>query len=106
MTRELEPTFLHGYQRGIFEKYSLGRVIGKGGWGVVRKGRRKSDGLMFAIKVLPKVVHCGESQSVRGKQTHYMQSIKTEIDIMLTLRGSLGVVYLYEVYQDDDNIFW
>ncbi|WPT12103.1 Calcium-dependent protein kinase 34 [Picochlorum sp. SENEW3] len=105
MTGELNPTFFRGYQRGIFEKYSLGKVIGKGGWGVVRKGRRKSDGLMFAIKVLPKVVHCGESQSVRGKQTHYMQSIKTEIDIMLTLRGSLGVVYLYEVYQDDDNIY-
>lgn len=105
MTQEVDPTLFYGYQRGILDKYDLGRVIGKGGGGIVRKGRRKSDGSVFAIKVLPKVVSSGESGSMQGKQRRHVQSIKTEIDIMLTLRGSLGVVYLYDVYQDDDNVY-
>lgn len=94
-----------GYQYGLHEKYSLGKVIGKGGWGVVRQGKRKADNLLVAIKVLPKIAFAGENQSVRGKQSKYVQSIKDEIDIMVALRGSLGVVYLHEVYQDTDNVY-
>lgn len=94
-----------GYQHGLHDKYTLGNVIGKGGWGVVRKGKRKVDNLPVAIKVLPKVAFEGQNQSVRGKQSKYVQSIKDEIEIMLSLRGSLGVVYLHEVYQDEDNVY-
>ena len=94
-----------GYAWGLSEKYSIGRVIGKGGYGLVHKGRRKSDGQEFAIKVLPKVAHTGENQSVRGKQARYLESVRTEVEIMLALRGSLGIVYLHEVYQDQENVY-
>ena len=32
------------------DKYEIGRTLGRGQWGVVRKARRKTDGLELAIK--------------------------------------------------------
>lgn len=94
-----------GYKYGLHDAYTLGKIIGQGGWGVVRRGKRKSDDFPVAIKILPKVAYTGANQSVKGKQSKYIQSIKDEIEIMLALRGSLGVVYLHEVYQDEDNVY-
>lgn len=94
-----------GYKYDFHETFTLGKVIGKGGWGVVRRGKRRTDNFPVAVKVLPKVAFTGANQSVKGKQSKYVQSIKDEIEIMLALRGSLGVVYLHEVYQDESNIY-
>ncbi|GFR50388.1 hypothetical protein Agub_g12603 [Astrephomene gubernaculifera] len=98
---ELEPhmvTSVFGYARDLPEKYSLGRVIGAGSFGVVRECMERATGRIAAVKTIPKVPK-------RGLPTpRYLLKLRTEVEIMQQLGFSLDAVNLRDVFEDDDAI--
>ena len=69
------------------DKYVIGHTLGQGQWGVVRKARRKSDGLDLAVKK----VRCGGT-SVEGISFQILREIK-----MLQSVRHAHVIELYDV---------
>jgi len=72
------------------DKYVIGHTLGQGQWGVVRKARRKSDGLDLAVKK----VRCGGT-SVEGISFQILREIK-----MLQSVRHAHVIELYDVFQN------
>jgi len=73
------------------EKYQLGKTLGQGQWGVVRKATRRSDGVDVAIKK----VRCSGGEK-EGINFQVLREIKT-------LRGvhHAHVVSLYDVFPNE-----
>ena len=69
-------------------RYSIGKVIGAGSFGVVREAVHKRTNLHYACKTIPKLPKKG-----RGTP-RYLLKIQTEVDAMLQLGPSLDAVYL------------
>jgi serine/threonine protein kinase len=78
----------------IEEHYELGDEIGKGGFSVVYKATRKSDGGEFAVK-------CIKKKMVEGDD---IKLLRREIQIMKKLSHP-NILKLYEVYEDDEQFF-
>jgi len=76
----------------INDLYSLGEVLGEGGFGQVYKARRKKDGLDVAIKMLP-------------KEYTPRDDILREARITSKLKGNPHICQTYSVYESDDN-YW
>ena len=69
-------------------RYSIGKVIGAGSFGVVRQVTEKATGRKFACKTISKVPK-------RGSCTpRYLLKIQTEVDVMQQLGASLDSVSL------------
>lgn len=78
----------------ITSDYEILGVIGKGGYGEVKKVIHKITQEVRAMKIIRKE-SCDES---------YLKSLGNEIQIMRTLDHP-HVIKLYEIYQDHQNIF-
>jgi len=70
-------------------KFEIGRTLGRGQWGVVRKARRKCDGLETAIKK----VRCG------GNTEGINFQVLREIKMLRSLRHA-HIVELHDVFQN------
>lgn len=69
-------------------RYTLGKVIGAGSFGVVREAVHKKNGVHYACKTIPKMPK-------KGRVTpRYLLKIQTEVDAMLQLGPSLDAVFL------------
>jgi len=85
-----------GLEEGFLEEYSLGEVIGKGGFGTVYLAACKRDGVAYAAKVIPKWKQ-GVCQ---------MAKIRREVQLWTALQtSSQSVVRLFKLYEDEDNVY-
>eukprot|EP00890_Picochlorum_soloecismus_P004019 jgi/Picsp_1/4618/NSC_01988-R1_calcium-dependent protein kinase 34 len=90
------------FRTGLESKYATMKLIGKGGSAHVYKGIRKQDGHRVAIKKVPKyIVPIGMRNLSEEKQARHEDGIHTEVEVLLALKGSLSIVRLDEVYEDD-----
>lgn len=75
-------------------RYTIGKVIGAGSFGVVREAVHKRTNLHYACKTIPKLPKKG-----RGTP-RYLLKIQTEVDAMLQLGPSLDAVFLQVLFID------
>ena len=69
-------------------RYTLGRVLGAGSFGIVREAVGRRTGTRYACKSVPKIPK-------RGSGTpRYLLKLQTEVDAMVQLGPSLDAVYL------------
>jgi calcium-dependent protein kinase len=87
-----------GFPRNMKEKYSLGKVLGAGSFGVVRRCTECSTGKKYAVKSIPKMPKNHKCTP------RYLLKLQTEVDSMGQLGSSLDAVYLKDVFEDDAAI--
>lgn len=75
--------------------YEVMEVIGKGGYGEVKKVKHKELDVIRALKVIKKT---------RYKSAAELKMIKNEISIMKVVDHP-NIVKLYEFFEDDDNFY-
>lgn len=68
------------------------KEMGKGHYGTVRKGMRKSDGVRVAVKTVPK------------KRAIYVEMLRNEIEILRGLEGHANVIRLYDAFEDEKQV--
>jgi calcium-dependent protein kinase len=93
-----------GFQRGITDKYDVagGARLGEGGFGSVRIITRRSDGAQLACKSIAKRLDVPNLAAT--KQQQHLDNIKREVAVLRKLRGTLNVVSLEDVYEDDQAV--
>ena len=97
----IDPALELGYLRNFNEIYSPRKRLGRGSNGSVFKIQRLKDGQRFAVKVIPKVItDTSLPESLRGAQLAF---IRREVEVLLTLRGTLNVASLEQVFEDPDR---
>ncbi|KAL3141930.1 hypothetical protein ABBQ32_004581 [Trebouxia sp. C0010 RCD-2024] len=87
-----------GFSNALKEKYTIGKVIGAGSFGVVREAVHKRTNVHYACKTIPKLPKKG-----RGTP-RYLLKIQTEVDAMLQLGPSLDAVFLQDVFEDEVSV--
>jgi calcium-dependent protein kinase len=92
-----------GYSRDIDAKYEWGKELGKGGNGVVREVTSKETGEVFACKAIGK--HLTGADVSEKKRSGHIDSIRRELEVLRRLSGSLNVVKLIDVYEDEQNVY-
>jgi len=75
------------------EAYDIGKELGRGGFSVVKEGKKKSTGEKFAIKIIAK-----------NQAEDELQLLQREIDIMRKLTHD-HIIYLEEVFDEPDYIY-
>lgn len=91
-----------GYARGFCDLFTVDRVIGKGGFGLVRVVLEKSSGEEFACKSIKKKLDIPNVSA--GKQAQYLDNIDREAQILRRLRGTLSVVAFKGIWEDDEMV--
>jgi Protein kinase domain len=67
------------------------KEMGKGHYGTVRKGMRKTDGVRVAVKTVPK------------KRAIYVEMLRNEIEILKGLDHT-NVIRLYDAFEDEKQV--
>lgn len=100
----IPPPLKLGYLTNFLDVYtSPFKRIGRGSNGAVFSGIRKVDGAKCAIKVIPKIVtDLDVPEHMRQAQLKF---IRREVEILLTLRGTLNVASLEQVFEDPQHVF-
>ena len=91
-----------GYDRNIEEKYDWGKQLGKGGNGVVRVVVDKVAGEEYACKAIKKILPDANSDK---KKAGHIDSIKREVEVLRRLEGSLNIIRMVDVFEDDENVY-
>eukprot|EP00884_Botryococcus_braunii_P007160 jgi/Botrbrau1/16445/Bobra.0142s0041.1 len=91
-----------GYEWGIENWYTLGREIGRGGYGIVRSARCNETGASYACKSLRKVIR--DPNISEKRRLDNPAAIVREVDILRALSGSLSVAYLRDVFEDEHAV--
>ncbi|GAB4813439.1 hypothetical protein N2152v2_000485 [Parachlorella kessleri] len=91
-----------GFPRDLTDHYQFDRVLGKGGFGLVRVVIEKTTGQEFACKSVKKRLDI-PNLSVE-KQAAHLDNVKREIAILKKLRGTLSVVHFKGAYEDDESL--
>eukprot|EP00798_Chlamydomonas_sp_ICE-L_P012361 gene12361-15542_t len=91
-----------GYPPGLEQKYSLGDSLGSGGFGSVRVAVQITTGNKFACKSIKKKLDIPSVSEDTLRQ--HIENIKREITVLHRLRGTLNVVHLEEVFEDEDYV--
>jgi calcium-dependent protein kinase len=91
-----------GYPRNIEDKYEFGKELGKGGNGVVREVTYRESAEVFACKAIAKELTGDVSDK---KKAGHIDSIRRELEVLRRLSGSLNVVRLIDVYEDEQNVY-
>lgn len=94
------PTADFGYPRNLVDRFEVAEQLGKGGNGVVRVVKDRATGVEFACKSIPKVLK--EASAVKAAGHH--ASIQREVEVLTRLKGSLNIVKLEAVYEDDTYV--
>lgn len=91
-----------GYPRDIESKYQWGKELGKGGNGVVREVSNVQTGEVFACKAISKTPAGDVSDK---KKAGHIDSIRRELEVLRRLSGSLNVVRLVDVFEDEQSVY-
>ncbi|KXZ52793.1 hypothetical protein GPECTOR_8g180 [Gonium pectorale] len=97
----LACTPFFNYQTNIEAAYSFGRELGKGGNGVVRVVTKLDSGEEFACKSIRKTLPADASEK---KRQGHLDSIRREVQVLTKLKGSLNIVKMEDVYEDDEYV--
>jgi len=89
-----------GFPRDLDSQWTWGKELGRGGNGVVRIVVNKETGEEFACKSIRKVLK--DASAI--KKAGHIDSLKREIAVLTRLKGSLNIIKLEAVYEDDDNV--
>jgi len=81
------------------EKYSIGKRLGKGGFGVVYGGLRKEDGAHVAVKHVPK-----NRKNLTAKLNG--RKVPSELRWLLDLQEVRGVIKLLDFYERADSFIF
>lgn len=92
-----------GFPRGFRDAFEEGEQVGKGGFGVVKKVVKRATKQVLACKVLTKRLAAPDVAAVQ--QLRHLDTIKREVAVLKTLRGTLNVVHLDSVYEDDAHVY-
>ena len=76
--------------------YEFGEVLGKGGFGEVRRGKRKADGKVVAIKTISKL-------QFKTEQDH--ADMINEVELMQRVKGHPNVCEQLDWYEDRTGFF-
>lgn len=88
-------SIIFGYRRDFHSKYEMINVIGSGGFGVVWRAKELSSGEEYAVKVMQKA-----DLVTREK----FERVKAEVLYQSTMRPSLSVACLFDVFEDDERV--
>lgn len=91
-----------GYSRDFDDRFTWGKVLGKGGFGLVRVVADKHTGEEFACKSVPKRLDVPGLAAERMAQ--HILNTKREISILRKLRGTLSVVHFEGAFEDEEYI--
>lgn len=96
-----------GFDKNVTEKYELAEEIGAGGFGRVVIARGREDGVEYACKIIPKIFKSKDPKEVLGadRQAKHVAAIRNEVTALMRLRGTLNVVYLEGVFEDEANVY-
>ena len=83
-------------QQSIDERFTMGKVLGRGGFGEVRHATRKSDGKDVGIKIISKLKFAGDEEH---------QFMLTEVQMHEKVRGHQNVTELYESAEDKCSFY-
>ena len=101
VTQEEEAVNI-GAAKDFHTKYSAGRVLGKGGFGIVKIVTEVATGKEFACKSINKKL---EEKGVGGKkQARHIANVRREVAVLRKLRGTLNVAHFKQVFEDDNDI--
>lgn len=92
-----------GFPRGFQDVFEEGEQVGKGGFGVVKRVVKRATKQVLACKVLTKRLAAPDVAPVQ--QLRHLDTIKREVAVLKTLRGTLNVVHLDSVYEDDAHVY-
>ncbi|GMH33420.1 hypothetical protein BSKO_01254 [Bryopsis sp. KO-2023] len=91
-----------GFPKGFESVFEVGMQIGKGGFGTVKQVYKRVNGEELACKILSKTI---APNLPRAQQLQNLDTIKREVAVLKALRGTLNVVNLDSVYEDDQNVY-
>jgi calcium-dependent protein kinase len=91
-----------GYAKDLHEKYILGKELGKGGNGLVTVAASRETGEEFACKAIKKVLDGDFSEQ---KKAGHVEGIKREVEVLRRLAGSLNIIKLVDVFEDEANVY-
>lgn len=92
-----------GLLRGFYNDFEEGKVVGKGGFGVVKRVVKRATNEVFACKVLPKMLTGHSVAPIQ--QLRHLEMIKREVAVLERLRGARDVVHLDSVYEDEEHVY-
>ena len=95
-----------GFSRTLWQQYdATGQQLGRGGFGSVQVVRSFQSGKEFACKsITKKLAAAGQAAAVAEKQLQHLDNIRREIRVLRKLRGTLNVVAVKDVYEDDSEV--
>lgn len=91
-----------GFPPGLQDVYEWGPELGKGGFGSVRLVRRRDTGVEFACKSIFKELKAANVSE--KQQRHHLEMITREVAVLQKLVGTLNVVRLEDVFEDDERV--
>jgi len=111
ITSKVETHRLHIYSKSdrrsrssrellFTQKYNIGERLGKGGFGVVYSGLRRSDGAPVAVKHVPKRKSNKLDAEVDGR------IVPSELKLLLGVQDVDGVVKLLDFYERADSFIY
>jgi len=80
-------------KKTVHDLYTFGKVLGTGGFSVVKEGTNKKTGVNYAIKIIQKDANPDE-----------IALLYSEIDIMQKLRHP-NIISLHEVFEDEKTLY-
>ena len=89
------PDSTANHQREFSKQYTMGPVLGKGGFGTVYAGQRNSDKLPVAIKLVSK------ARMAASERT----GVPLEVALMEAVSGVPGVIRLIDYFEMPDCFF-
>lgn len=84
---EEEPPLQCGYSTGFTDLFEFQKVLGKGGFGLVRVVVERKTGVEYACKSIKKRLKVPSISA--EKQAQHLDNIDREIQILKKLRGTL-----------------
>eukprot|EP01025_Chloroclados_australasicus_P049366 TRINITY_DN5618_c1_g1_i1.p1 TRINITY_DN5618_c1_g1~~TRINITY_DN5618_c1_g1_i1.p1 ORF type:complete len:498 (-),score=89.57 TRINITY_DN5618_c1_g1_i1:1369-2862(-) len=86
---------LNKYTPDVSSQYSLGKVLGRGQFGVTKLATRKQDNKKFACKTISKRKLMSEAD---------MEDVRREVQIMHHLKGHPNIVTLVDSFEDKHDV--
>lgn len=100
--QEEAPSLDCGYPRDFADHFTVDRVIGKGGFGLVKVVIEKSTGQEYACKSIKKKLDIPNISA--EKLAQHLDNVDREAKILKRLRGTLSVVHFKGAWEDDQDV--
>lgn len=94
-----------GFENNINKKYTWGDLLGKGGFGTVKTVQKVDTKQEFACKIVSKNLVSDSNKLSKERIDKHIYTIKREIEVLRALKGSINIVGLEEVFEDNENVY-